>query len=347
MSGMTNALIGCLLLNLGLLCTAPNAVDARLLHGAREISEAPSAAQRTLAQEAAEFNALHVRLAGEEGAIGNLDCVTGPEFAKLIAWAESNKISTLYVTIDSPGGSTAAKNQIVPELLRANARGLRTVAIVKRAEGTAALIAFACSEIFVLPGAPLGSKELPREARSELARKLLGEDLANKLLEQERTAPVLAATDTEAASRFARSAALLRSMYEGRGMWLGEDGKLTDVPPTDRNARPLFSERHAVSGGDLVRWGFAKEAADASAAIRSRDTVVPEKALVATVRRVTDGRRRAIATIEAALEDLDQIKRLGKSETKSTQASRDARRRKVESRLEEARAELMAAVTDR
>jgi len=342
---MTNALVYCLLFSVVFLRSAPSADTPWPISGMASSPNSMVSASGALTQESAESNALSIRLAGEEGAVANLDCVTGPEFAKVIAWAESSKLSTLYLTIDSPGGSAVAKNEIVRELLGANARGMRTVAIVKRAEGTAALIALACSEVYVLPGAPLGSKELRPGVRNEIERKLLGEVLAQRLEEQERAAPVLAATDTEAANRFGRSVPLLRSMYEGRPVWLGSDGRLTDAAPADRDARPLFAERHAVSGGELVGWGFAKNAADATSAFRASDKIVPEKALATALRRIVDGRRRSIAAIESAIEDLEQLKRLGNSDTKSTQSSRDARRRKVEARLEEARADLLVAVT--
>jgi len=64
------------------------------------------------------------------------------------------KAETLVLYIDSPGGSTTHTRKILAKLARL--KGVRLVALVKRAHSTAAVIAMACPDIYMVADATIG-----------------------------------------------------------------------------------------------------------------------------------------------------------------------------------------------
>lgn len=277
---------------------------------------------------------------GSIGALQGVEGVSAGEFTKLVQWAEESKLATLELFIDSQGGSCVAKDAMVRALLGAQARGLRTIATVKRAEGISALLAFACAEIRVLPGATFaGGIARRRDPADPAMEKLLGAKLMQDFATAEDATAELSAADLEAATRFRRPQALLKAMFASQGLWEDEKGELHNVDPagTGRRRHAAGHERYAVSGSDLATWKIASAIDDEQSLPLRGDEELPRRELDAARRKAGDAFRRACKTAEVALKDLGEIAALGKSETKSTQASRDARKRKAEEKLDDAR----------
>ncbi len=281
-----------------------------------------------------------IEIKGSIGALQSVDGVSAGEFTKLVQWAEETKLATLELFIDSQGGSCVAKDAMVRALLGAQARGLRTVATVRRAEGVSALLAFACAEIRVLPGATFaGGIARRRDPADPAMEKLLGAKLMQDFAAAEDATAELSAADLEAATRFRRPQALLKAMFASQGLWEDEKGELHTVDPagTGRRRHVAGDARYAVSGSDLVTWKIASAIDDERNLPLRGDEELPRRELDAARRKAGDTFRRACKAAEVALRDLAEIAALGKSETKSTQSSRDARKRKAEEKLDEAR----------
>jgi len=80
--------------------------------------------------------------------------VNAADFDTVVRNVRTYQAETLVLYIDSPGGSTSEAQSILAKL--ATLKGIKLVALVKRAHSTAAAIALACPEIYVTDDATIG-----------------------------------------------------------------------------------------------------------------------------------------------------------------------------------------------
>lgn len=80
--------------------------------------------------------------------------VKAEDFEIVVRNVLTYKAETFVLYIDSPGGSTAVTEKILAKMARL--KGARLVALVKRAHSTAAVLAMACPDIYMVADATIG-----------------------------------------------------------------------------------------------------------------------------------------------------------------------------------------------
>ena len=76
------------------------------------------------------------------------------DFEAIVRNVAAYRVEVLVLYFDTPGGSAAEAQQILAKMTRL--KGVRCVALVKRALSTAAVLAMACPEIYMLEGGTIG-----------------------------------------------------------------------------------------------------------------------------------------------------------------------------------------------
>ena len=76
------------------------------------------------------------------------------DFEVIVRNVEAYRAEVLVLVFDSPGGSADETRQILAKMARL--KGVRCVALVKRALSTAAVLAMACPEVYMLEGGTIG-----------------------------------------------------------------------------------------------------------------------------------------------------------------------------------------------
>jgi membrane-bound ClpP family serine protease len=266
-----------------------------------------------------------------EGAVGlspDLEhSFSAADFRDCLEAASNSRVDTIVVYLNSPGGRVDSKESIMRELLVMRAKGLRTVAIIQDAGSAAALIALACSEWYVLPGARLGAA----------ATVLVSPQGTVSFDRAFRDDPTLAAkyksfasaADNEACRATGRSLDLALAMKERDATLFFTQGQGFSKERRDESSIELDSKETilTLTATQLQQFGLAKPAASLEQAMKEIGQFDPKltQKLKSAIRKSCGKLERLLKTRARLIAERNSIP--DRSANKQTESARESARK--------------------
>ena len=240
--------------------------------------------------------------------------------------AEKAGSRTIVLHVNSPGGRVDTKESIMRELLVANAKGIRTVAIIEDAGSAGALISLACSEWYVLPGARLG-------AAATVLSGPLGTVSFDEALKGDPTLAAKyksfeSAADEEACRATGRSTDLALAMKHKDATLFFTPGRGFSRQRLGESSIELDNKESilTLTATQLAQFGLAKPAASLDEAMKEIGKFDPEltKKLKSGMTRTCDKLKKLLEVTDRLIDDYNKMPAGGSGRGFGGGNSRDA-----------------------